>query len=72
MEKLNNFLKQKIYLISNYDLFKKQIKKLNFKIKLVKVDNIDQKVNENKLKIINIDLKYNDPFNVGKKCIEIY
>ena len=66
-KKLNNFLKQKIYLISNYDLFKKQIKKLNFKIKLVKVDNIDQKVNENKLKIINIDLKYNDPFNVEKK-----
>ncbi len=66
-KKLNNFLKQKIYLISNYDLFKKQIKKLNFKIKLIKVDNIDQKVNENKLKIINIDLKYNDPFNVEKK-----
>ena len=35
-KQINSKIKRKIYLISNYDLLKKQFNKLNYKIKLQK------------------------------------
>ena len=39
-KKLDLNTKKKIFLVSNYDLIKKQFKRLNYKIKLLKVDNL--------------------------------
>ena len=61
--------------ISNYDLIKEQFKKLNYKISF-KVKNINENTNH-KLKILNIDLNFKNPFKVSnssssmfvKKCL---
>ncbi len=63
-KKLNNSIRKKLYIISNYDLIKKQFKILNYKINLTKIDNINQITKTNKLKIININLKFKDPFKI--------
>ena len=64
--------RKKIFLISNYNLIKDQFKKLGYKIGIVKVENIDNLLNNNKIKILNIDLKYKNPFKVAKKYNSIF
>lgn len=64
--KINNSLKKNIYLISNYKLISKQLKIHNYKMRIKKVKNIYEKGRENELKIINIDLKFSNPFKVNK------
>ena len=64
-KKLNNNEKKKIYLISNLSLLEKQFKLLKYNIKLKKVDNIFSKTSSKNLKIININLKFKDPFKVS-------
>ena len=66
-KKINKSLKKKIYLISNYELIKRQFKILKYKIKIQKVENIDEQKNNDNLKILNVDLKFSNPFNVEKK-----
>ena len=63
-KKISNSLKKKIYLISNYNLIKEQSKKLKFSTKFSKVKNIEDRKNDYSLKIIDINLKYSNPFNV--------
>lgn len=65
--KLNKSIKKKIYLISNYNLIYQQFKKLKYKIKITKVKNINEENNGEILKIIDIDLKFKQPFNVNKQ-----
>ena len=67
LKKMSNKLQKRIYLISNYELIKKQFKLLKYKKKLVKVKNPFQIYNKNELKIINIDLKFKNPFKVSNK-----
>ena len=64
--KLNINIKKRLYLIGNYSLILSQFKKLKFKTNLEKVKNIE-KNNNLKLKIIDIPLKFKDPFNVPPK-----
>ena len=66
-KKINNNIKKKIYLIVNFELFRLQLKKFNFKIKLIKVKNFhnDQKING--LKIIDVPLNFSNPFKVTHK-----
>ena len=66
-KKINNTLKNKIYLITNYELIKAQFKKLKYSIKVMKIKDINQQIKTNKLKIINIDLKFKNPFKVNIK-----
>ena len=67
--KLTKAVKKKIYLISNYNLIHQQFKKLKYKIKIIKVKNIHDKNDDNEeLKIIDIDLKFKQPFDVSKKA----
>ena len=66
--KINKSLKKRIYLISNHNLLRLQFKKLNYKVKLNKVQNIDDKSNDYGLKILNIDLKFLDPFKVDDRA----
>mgnify|MGYP001159902623 CR=1 FL=1 len=64
MKKISSKFKKKIYLISNYELIKKQFALLKFKEKLIKVKNPFEITKKNGLKIIDINLKFNDPFKV--------
>ena len=64
-KKIGRSLKKKIYLISNYNLMIEQSKKLNLPIKICKVKNINESVNQNFIKIIDINLKFKNPFNVS-------
>ena len=66
-KKLNNSIKKRIYIISNYSLLQSQFKKLNYRIKLEKVRNFNEDNNSNKLKILDINLNYKDPFNIERK-----
>ena len=66
-KKINNSLKKKIYLISNYELLKNQFKKLKYSIKVLKVKNINENEKSNKLKIIDVDLRFKKPFKVPNK-----
>ncbi len=66
-KKINYNTKNKIYLISDYKLIKTQLKKLNYSLKILKVDNINQKTKNDCLKLINVNLKFNNPYNISKK-----
>ncbi len=63
-KKISKTLKKKIYLISNYNLILDQSKKLNYHLKINKVKNINDKNDDLSLKILDINLKYKNPFNV--------
>tara|TARA_B100001063_G_scaffold216492_1_gene218227 strand:- start:7887 stop:8852 length:966 start_codon:yes stop_codon:yes gene_type:complete len=64
--KINRSLRNKIYLIGSFDLLQSQFKKLKYKIKLKKVININEKLTENYLKIIDVKLEFSKPFKVNK------
>ena len=66
-KKISKTLKKKIYLISNYNLILDQSKKLKFSIKIDKVKSINDKNNQLSLKVLNVNLKYKNPFNVPFK-----
>lgn len=65
-KKLNKIERKRVFLISSFELIRKQFKKLKYSIKLQKVNNFKDDTKNNHLKIINIDIKFKDPFNVSK------
>jgi 4-hydroxy-L-threonine phosphate dehydrogenase PdxA len=67
-KKINQNLKKNIYIISNFNLLHDQFKKLNYKLHLIKVKNIFENENDSRLKIINIDLKFTNPFEISKQA----
>tara|TARA_Y100000768_G_scaffold388121_2_gene382313 strand:- start:12172 stop:13131 length:960 start_codon:yes stop_codon:yes gene_type:complete len=64
--------KNQIYLISNYKLLLKQFEILKYPIKLIKVKDIDDDIETNRLKVINIDIKFKNPFNVSMSNSSIF
>ena len=64
-KKFKPHTRKKIYLIGNYDLIQKQFNVLGIKKKLFLVRNIEEKSNEDQLKIINIDIDFQDCFKVS-------
>tara|TARA_X000000950_G_C13809980_1_gene617194 strand:+ start:52 stop:1011 length:960 start_codon:yes stop_codon:yes gene_type:complete len=70
--KLSKKLKEKIYIIGNYNLFNDQFKKINCKVKINKVKNLSEKTINGQLKIIDVDLKFKDPFNIKKNDVSNY
>ena len=66
-KKLDKSLRNRIYIISSYSLLKAQFKKLNYKIKLKKIKDIHKKNLENELKIIDINLRFKNPFKIPYK-----
>jgi len=64
-KKLNNSVKKKIYIISNYNLIKDQFNRLKLKSNIIKVKDINDLPNSSKIKILNIDIKYKDSFKVS-------
>ncbi len=66
-KKINKKLRKNIYFISNYELLSCQFKKLKYNIKIEKVTSVNQSVNSYNLKVIDIKLKFQNPFSVEKK-----
>ena len=66
-KKVKDSIKKKIYVISNLNLLQNQFKRLKYRIQLTKVNSVDENIKSNKLKIIDIDLKFKKPFDVSQK-----
>ena len=64
---LDKKTKNKIYLIANFKLISQQFKKLRCKINLNKMNALTKKSNLSSLNIIDVPLRFNNPFNVSKK-----
>ena len=58
-------VKKNVYLIANLKLIKLQFKKLRYKLKLIKVNDLKNIKNSNVLKIIDVPLNFNNPFKVS-------
>ena len=59
-------IRNKIYLVSNYKLLTQQFRKLKFPIKLTKINNLNENISEDYLKIIDINLSFKNPFKVSR------
>ncbi len=64
LKKIKKSVKKKIYLISNFNLIKSQLKTLKLNLKLSNVKNIEEEVNGDGIKIIDIKLHFTNAFNV--------
>ncbi len=71
-KKINKSIRRKIYLISSYNLIIDQLKKLNFSIKPKKVISLNDMAKDYNLKIIDVPVKYKNPFNVSKKVSSFF
>ena len=65
-KKISNSEKKKIYIISNYDLMKEQLKKLNYSLDITRVKNIYELPQSNKIKILDINIKFKKPFKISQ------
>ena len=61
-----------IFVIGNYDLLKKQLKLLNIKINIQKIDNLKGKNFKKTLLIYDIPLNFNKPFKINKNSKKKY
>ena len=66
-KKISNKIKKKVYLIANYNLIKKQFKKLKYSTKILKTNDINKNFSSNAIKILDLDLKFKNPFKVSRK-----
>ncbi len=64
--KLNNTIKNKIVIISNYRLLNEQFKKLKYAINLTKIEDINDNIKQNRLKVLNVKLDFKDPFTISE------
>ncbi len=65
--RIKGSLKKKIYFISNYNLLNHQAKKINMSSKMVKTKGIYELENDKRIKVIDLNLEFNNPFKVSKK-----
>ncbi len=66
-KKISKSTRKKIILISNFKLLKKQFQKLKYPIKMVKIEKINQYEKSEKLKILDQDLVFKNPFKIDQK-----
>ena len=67
LKKIKNSLRKKIYIISNLRLLKEQFKILKYSIPVVKVANLNEFETSSKLKVLDVNLFFKNPFKVDKK-----
>ena len=65
-KKISNSEKKRTYIISNYDLMKKQFKTLKYPLDIIRVKNIYELPRSNKIKILDIDIKFKKPFKISQ------
>ena len=63
-KKLSKSTKRKIILISNFKLLQQQFHILKYSIKMKKIDNINQIDKSDKLKVLDINFKFDHAFKV--------
>ena len=56
---------KKIFVIGNYLILKKQLKKIKCKIKILQINKIEDFTDINSLNVLNIPLKFKSPFKVN-------
>ena len=66
-KRLSKSLKKKIFIISNSNLLSMQYKKLRYSIKIENVKDFNQITKHNSLKILNVNLKFKNPFKINEK-----
>tara|TARA_A100001015_G_scaffold3081_1_gene4135 strand:- start:1628 stop:2593 length:966 start_codon:yes stop_codon:yes gene_type:complete len=66
-KKLNYSTRKNLYFIANYNLFLNQFKKIGIKLQVDKITNLNDKLLTNNLNIIDIPIKYKNPFKVSLK-----
>ncbi len=71
-KKLNKTIKKNLFIIGNYNLISKQFRKLNISKRIFKQQKSILNVDSDELKIINIPLKFKDPFKVPEKDASKY
>ena len=64
-KKINKSIRKKIFIISNIKLLKKQFQKLKYPTNILKESSTMVDHAENRINIINIDLKFYEPFKVS-------
>ena len=71
-KKLDITTRKNIYLIGNFEVITKQLKVLNYKIKTIKLEKINDKIEQNRLNIIDVPLNYIKPFTIEEKSSSEY
>ena len=71
-KKLNKNIKRKIFFIGSCKLIKSQLKTLKSNLKVIKVENLENKKNNNSLKVIDIPLSFSNPYKVSSKKTSDY
>ena len=66
-KKKNNLINKNIFVVGSYDLIYEQLKKIRLNIGLKKVSALVGQDFKKKLLILDVPLKFKDPFNVSKK-----
>ena len=69
-KKINNSLRKKIIIISNFELLQKQLKILKYPVNLIKIKNIGENSKPHLLKILDVELKFENPFKIKKKNLK--
>mgnify|MGYP001497342847 CR=1 FL=1 len=72
LKKINNKIKKRLYLIASYNLICKQFRKLNYKAKVIKINDIEDNIVSTNLKVIDIPINFNNPFKVSYKTSSKY
>ena len=71
-KKININIKKKIFIIGNYYLIKKQFSTLKIRIPINKINKVEDLVNTHALQILNVPIKFKNPFKVEKKINSKY
>ena len=71
-KKIDNKIKKNLYLIANYNLICRQYKKLKYKIKVIKINNIEDNIISTNLKIIDVPINFKNPLKVSFKTSSKY
>ena len=71
-KKISQNTRKKIFIVGSYNLLHRQFKKMNYPIRLKNVKNLNEVSKKKELKIIDVNLNFDDPFNVEQKTVSTY
>ena len=71
-KKISRNTQKKIFVVGSYNLLHKQFRKMNYPIRLKNVKNLNEVSKKNELKIIDVNLNFDDPFNIKQKTVSTY
>ena len=71
-KKISQNIQKKIFVVGSYNLLHRQFKKMNYPIRLKNVKNLNEVSKKKELKIIDVNLNFDDPFNVKQKTVSTY